>query len=190
MTTIVTPLVLGSDLPGRPIVAIDCGDDIAEVRDVIFDPVSHRLVGFTLNKRGWFRGTLKEALPRDSIRAIGPFAIMVDSTASLVERGEAAEKLDMSSSNFSVIGANVLSAGGDELGTVSDIVFETGPTPQATGYQVTTDDGAIFVPISAQLALSGDNLVLPESATSFIRNDLAGFGASVADYRHSLEESA
>ena len=46
-----------------------------------------------------------------------------------------------------------------------------------------------FVPISAQLAVSGDNLVLPEGATEFIRNDLAGFGAAIESYRAStLEE--
>ncbi len=189
MTLAIASLVLGSDLPGRPIVPIDCGDDIAEVKDVVFDSVSHRLIGFTLNKRGWFRGTLKATLPRESVTAIGPVAVMVDAASSLVDASNSAESLDVSSHGVTVIGTRVLSAGGDDLGLISDIVFETGPAPVAAGYQITTDDGSIFVPISAQLALSGENLVLPESATAFIRHDLAGFGAAVTDYRKTLESS-
>lgn len=187
---IITPLVLGSELPGRPVVACDCGDDIAEVRDVVFDPISHRLVGFTLNKRGWFRGTLKESLPASVIGAIGPVAIMVATSHDLVDVSDAPAALEqVGSDGISISGTTVLSAGGEQLGTITDVVIETGPTPEAVGYQVTTDDGAIFVPISAQLALSENNLLLPENATVFIRNDLAGFGAAVTNYRELLEET-
>ena len=45
------------------------------------------------------------------------------------------------------------------------------------------------MPISAQMALSGDNLVLPVEATDFVRNDLAGFGAAIASYRSPVLEA-
>ena len=189
MSSTVAPLILGSDLPGRPVVSIDCGDDIAEIKDVVFDPVTHQLVGFTLNKRGWFRGKLKATLPAASIQAIGPAAVMVHSSTDLVDPKDTPVELDTSTDVVTVIGSRVMSAGGDELGVVADVVLETGPSPRATGYQVDGEGGAVFVPLSAQIALSGDTLVLPETATDFIRNDLAGFGAAVHDYRQALETS-
>lgn len=182
-----SPLVLGSELPGRPIVAIDCGDDIAEVKDVVFDPVSHQLVGFTLNKRGWFRGTLKATLPADRVRAIGPDAVMIDRNSDLIDLSDTPEELDTSSGAVSVIGSRVLSASGDELGSITDIILDTGAAPRAAGYQVAGDEGTVFVPISAQISLSEETLVLPASAAEFVRNDLAGVGAAVTNYRKTLE---
>ena len=42
-----TQLVRATDLIGRPVVTIDGGDDVAEVRDVVCDADARRLVGFT-----------------------------------------------------------------------------------------------------------------------------------------------
>lgn len=182
-------LMLASELPGRPVVAIDRGDDVAEIKDVIFDPVSHRLEGFTLNKRGWFRGALKASLPAPRVSAIGPAAVMVSSTDDLVERGESPVPLEKPGRNVSVIGSTAMSAAGEKLGTIADVVVETGPSPIAVGYKVNSENGVIFVPISAQMALSDENLILPEKAGAFVRNDLAGFGAAVLDYRATLDDA-
>lgn len=179
-------LVLASDLPGRPVVSIDSGDDVAEIRDIVFDPASHRVTGFTLNKRGWFRGRLKAALATDAVVAIGPDAVMVATAGDLVDRADAPEPLAGGDETISLTDTAVLTSGGEELGTVSDVIIETGPRPEAVGYQVTGENGDVFVPISAQLALSEDNLLLPADAADFVRNDLAGFGAAVTSYRQTL----
>lgn len=65
------------------------------------------------------------------------------------------------------------------------MILSTGDEPCAVGYELKTGDRSdtSFVPISAQMALSGENLVLPAEATAFVRNDLAGFGAAIASYR-------
>ncbi len=190
MTSPRLALTLASDLPGRPVVGIDSGDDIAEIKDVIFDPVSHNLIGFTLNKRGWFRGNLKADLPTASVYAIGPAAVMVSSTTSLVGDVDAPAQLNLETEIVAVIGTRVLSSAGEELGTVADVVLNTGSSPAAVGYQLDSNDGPIFVPISAQLALSGDNLILPEHATDFVRHNLADFGASITRYPHALASSS
>jgi uncharacterized protein YrrD len=69
-------LLRGTDLVGLPVVTL-AGDDIAEVRDVLFDPQSGHVLGFTLNKRGRLAGRMKEVLTREQIHAVGPAAVMV-----------------------------------------------------------------------------------------------------------------
>ena len=64
-------LLRGTDLVGLPVVTL-AGDDIAEVRDVLFDPQSGHVLGFTLNKRGRLAGRMKEVLTREQIHAVGP----------------------------------------------------------------------------------------------------------------------
>lgn len=180
-----------TDVSGLPVVSCFDGEDVAEIRDVVYDAGAHRLVGFTLNKRGIFAGRMKDVLPAESLVAIGADAVMIEHERDITESATP-EALDRTGDAVSVIGATVLSADGNELGEVAGVIISTGATPAAVGYEVDPTDGndSVFVPISAQMALSGENLLLPEGATDFIRNDLAGFGAAVSDYRsHTLDGS-
>lgn len=182
MTT--SRVMRAADVSGLPVVTINGGDDVAEIKDVVFDGTNHRLVGFTLNKRGWFRGKLRRQLPAGSVTAIGPDAVMVADDSDLEDPDVPLGKAE----THAVIGNRVISADGSNLGAISGVIITTGDNPEAVGYEVDGADGnAYFVPISAQMALSDDNLLIPQSSTDFIRNDLAGFGAALADHREALD---
>ncbi len=180
-------LIRARDVMGLPVVSIASGEDVAEVRDVVYDGEAHRLVGFTLNKRGMFAGRLKAVLATESVTAIGPDAVMIDAESSIDDSGDRPAGLDDLGAARPVIGDRVLSADGNDLGEVVAVILSTGEEPCAVGYEVQPSNRAdtSFVPISAQMALSGENLVLPAEATAFVRNDLAGFGAAIASYRSS-----
>ncbi|MFN3255297.1 MAG: PRC-barrel domain-containing protein [Ilumatobacter sp.] len=180
-------LMRARDISGLPVVPIDAGDDAAEIKDIVFDIDDHRLVGFTLNQRGWFRGTLSATLPVDNVVGIGTHAVMVPDEDCLVDRGASDEALSRSASGIDVIGDRVFSSAGTEIGSVVDVIIETGPSPKAVGYEVETSDGTVFIPSSAQMSISDDNLVVPAEADDFTRNDLAGFGAAVSSFRDLLD---
>ena len=186
-----TRVLRARDLIGLPVVTLDGGEDVAEVRDVVYDAHEHRLVGFTLNKRGMLSGRLDEVLPTDALAAIGADAVMIDDERRITESGRP-QALQSTDGSASVIGNRVISADGTLLGRVVGVIVSTGDAPAAVGYEIEATDEAgdakadrAFVPISAQIAVSDDNLMLPAEATDFIRNDLAGFGAAVDDYRRS-----
>lgn len=181
-----THVIRAADLIGRPVVSIRTGEDVAEVRDVVYDAARHRLLGFTLNKRGALAGRLKDVLLTDSVAAIGSDALMVDSEDSLSTPDAGPEALRSPEATTSVMGNRVLSAEGDDLGEVVGVIVETGSSPAAVGYEIGSSERPdnVFVPISEQMALSEDNLLLPASATDFVRNDLVGFGGAVETYRN------
>ena len=195
-----THLLRAGDLIGLPVVSIATGEDLAEVRDVIYDGSEHRLLGFTLNKRGMFAGRLKEVLTAESVTGIGADALMIDDTTAIDEAAadeESLRHLTTGVRGFSeedlkaakpVVGNRVVSSDGNALGEVVGVVLSTGRRPEAVGYEVSAPDldGTAFVPISDQMALSGDNLLVPVESTEFIRNDLAGFGAAVTEYRERM----
>src|SRR5690349_10342653 len=81
-------VIRATELVGRPVVTL-AGDDVAEVRDVVYDAERGTLLGFTLNKRGWFRGRLHERLPVASVHAIGRDAVMVSADRDLVAPDDA-----------------------------------------------------------------------------------------------------
>jgi uncharacterized protein YrrD len=184
------PLVTGSAVRGLPVVTITGGEDLAEVRDVIYNPDAGRIVGLTLNKRGFLGGRLREVLPAEGIHAIGRDAVMVEDESSLTLPGDAPADVGAPPSGRDVTGDEVLTEGGTSLGKVRDVVILVGSSGDVVGYEVETPSGATcYLPLPAQLAVSGTTLVVPEATKEFVEDDLVGLGAAVDEFRTRLGTS-
>lgn len=70
-------------------------------------------------------------------------------------------------------------------GRRADVVgFEIEPSAEFE----TGGDRHVFLPLPDMLAVSGARVVVPDGATSYIRDDLAGFGSAVEEFRTRLGE--
>jgi hypothetical protein len=100
---------------------------------------------------------------------------MVSDERVLAGEGESQGELAGEREVAPVVGIPVLSADGRALGQVLDVIIETGGDPHAVGYEITerTRGGTAFVPLAAQVALSGDNLLLSSDAEQWMGDDLA-----------------
>lgn len=180
-------LITASQIRGLPVVTVHSGEDVAEVRDVIYSPESGRLVGVTLNKRGFFAGRSRDVLPDEAIHAIGQHAVMVLDESSLVAREDAADDVGHPPAERNVLGDDVLTEGGTSLGKVVDLVLLVGSSGVVVGYQIEKSDGERgYIPLPAQLSISGDALVVPDITEEFVQDDLVGLGASVDEFRERL----
>jgi uncharacterized protein YrrD len=180
-------LVTGSDIRGLPVVTIADGEDVAEVRDLVYSPEAGRVVGLTLNKRGFLAGRRREVLPAETIHAIGRDAVMIDDESSLTLPDDAPADVGAPPSGRDVTGDEVLTEGGMSLGHVRDVVVLVGSNGEVAGYEIaTTSGGTGYIPLPAQLAVSGTTLVVPEATKEFVKNDLVGLGAAVDDFRAKL----
>src|SRR5581483_3844926 len=180
-------LMTASQINGLPVVTVRSGEDVAEVRDVIYDPEAGRLVGLTLNKRGFFSGRRREVLPAEEIHAIGRDAVMVLDEHSLVAPDDAPDELAHPAGDRNVLGNDVLTEGGVSLGVVRDLALLVGGTGEVVGYRIErAAGGAAYIPLPAQLAVSGAALVVPDLTEDFVRDDLVGLGAAVDDFRARL----
>jgi uncharacterized protein YrrD len=180
-------LMTASQINGLPVVTVNGGDDVAEVRDVIYSPEAGRLVGLTLNKRGFLSGRRREVLPVEAIHAIGRDAVMVIDATSLVLPEDAPDEVAHPGINRNVVGDDVLTESGVSLGTVRDLALLVGSAGEVVGYQIEkTGGGRGYIPLPAQLAVSGTTLVVPDITEEFVRDDLVGLGAAVDDFRARL----
>ena len=180
-------LMNASQINGLPVVTVRGGDDLAEVRDVIYSPEAGRLVGLTLNKRGYFSGRRREVLPADAIHAIGRDAVMVDDESSLVLPEDAPDDVGHPGTDRNVMGNDVLTEGGVSLGRVRDLALLVGSTGEVVGYEIDkADEGRGYIPLPTQLAVSGSALVVPDITEEFVQDDLVGLGAAVDDFRARL----
>jgi len=180
-------LLTGGAIRGLPVVTIAGGEDVAEVRDLIYSPEAGRLLGLTLNKRGFLAGRRREVLPAETIHAIGRDAVMIDDESSLTPPDDAPEDVGAPPSKRDVTGDEVLTEAGTSLGHVRDVVVLVGSNGEVAGYEIeTTSGGTGYIPLPAQLAVSGTTLVVPEATKDFVENDLVGLGAAVDDFRAKL----
>jgi uncharacterized protein YrrD len=183
-------ILRAADLIGLPVVTITGGDDVAEVRDVVFDPERHRLTGFTLNRRGRLRGRLRAVLPVESTYAIGRDAVMVEHRESLEAPDAGPEDLADPPTNREVLGAPVITEDGVALGVLKAVLLTAGRTFQVVGYRVDPekgDEGAVrYLPAAARVALSGDTLVVPSAVTPLICDDAAGLTSAMEGVRRAM----
>jgi len=180
-------LMNASQVSGLPVVTVRGGDDVAEVRDVIYSPEAGRVVGLTLNRRGFLSGRRREVLPAEAIHAIGRDAVMVADESSLVLPEDAPEDVAHPGAERNVVGDDVLTEGGVSLGRVRDLALLVGSIGEVVGYQIDKAGGGQgYIPLPAQLAVSGSALVVPDVTEEFVRDDLVGLGAAVDDFRARL----
>jgi uncharacterized protein YrrD len=189
----VSLLVRATELVKRPVVTLT-GEDVAQIKDVLYDASGGAVSGFTLNGRGIFAGPLKQALPLSGIKAIGRDAVMIADTSVLTARAEVAHAADVRDRN--VLGNRVVTDTGTHLGTVVDVILQVGTVTDVAGYEIEAGEALsehgqrVLLPLPDALAVSGEALIVPAGATNFVAHDLAGFGAAVAAFRTHLKGGA
>jgi sporulation protein YlmC with PRC-barrel domain len=196
-------LMRASEIAKRPVVTLQ-GEDVGQIKDIVYADGGGQIGGFTLNGRGLLSGPMKVSLAWEAVVALGPDAVMINDESALTDRQEfLAEKVESRQGSTGraggdVLGSRVLTDAGKDLGKVLDVIIEIRPAKKGpgaadvVGYEIepTEDLGKdrkkVLVPLPDTLAASGEHLVVPASAVDFVTNDLAGFGAAMEDFRAQL----
>ncbi|WP_240134660.1 PRC-barrel domain-containing protein [Streptomyces sp. MUM 178J] len=183
-----TEHLLAREITGKPVVTL-AGEDVAQVKDIVFDPVRGSVRCFTLSGRGFFAGPLKRALLWKKVHALGPDAVMIRDAAAMEEDDEAARRDDTAKGGGNVLGAQIMTEGGTALGKVTDAVLATGTTPRVVGYEIeTADRRRALVPVIKPVAVSGELVIVPDATADFSAGDLAGLSAAAAGLRDRLDQ--
>lgn len=184
------------EIGGRPVVTLEGGEAVAEVRDVVFSHATARLVGFTLNKRGFLGSPMKELLPWSRVASLGRDAVMIE-RPELLGAGDEAMAQAAESGDRDVIGATVMTDGGTALGEVTDVIVEIAGEARVVGFEVhgpaverNRGSATLLIPVDDTIAVTGDTLMVPAAAEDFVQDDLSGFGSAVEGFRSRLRKPA
>lgn len=186
-------LLRATDLIGRVVVTIDTGEDVAEIKDVVYGTGRARLLGFTLRGRGFLAGPMKRVLPFANVAALGRDAVMIESASRLAPSSDAFARTVDEAGDRNVLDDEVLTESGRRLGKVTDVIVLCQGVPDVVGYEIEAGEalgpraGArVLIPLPGTLAVSGSALMVPAAAEEFVVDDLAGFGAAVEAFRDRL----
>lgn len=188
-------LLRSSEIIKLPVVTYG-GEDIAQVKDVVYAANGGQLGGFTLNGRGLFAGPLAKALPWSVVVGMGPDAVIIAAEDVLTDIDSLLGGTAASGAGGDILGSQVLTDDGTALGVVVDVVVEVGgggaSQADVVGYEIDPSDALgggknrLLIPLPDTLAASGEHLMVPAAARNFVTDDLAGFGAAVDDFRRHL----
>ncbi|TKV60999.1 PRC-barrel domain containing protein [Nakamurella flava] len=196
-------LLRASEVAKLPVVTF-AGEDVAQIKDVVYVGNGGEVAGFTLNGRGFFAGALKVTLPWAKVVGLGPDAAIIADEDALVPPEEllaaAAGEDGTGGAAGDVLRSQVLTDDGTALGVVVDVVLGIGAPAgsdqhgkaDVVGYEIDPAESLgrgknrLFIPLPDTLAVSGEHLIVPAVARDFVTDDLAGFGAAVDDFRARL----
>lgn len=188
-------LLRATDLNGLVVVTLG-GDEVADVRDVVWGASGGSVLGFTLSNRGLLAGPMKQVLTWDALHWVGPDAVMIPSIDVLVHQDEVRGGGGGDGAGADVLGDEVLTEDGRRLGLVVDVIIEVDRAGDVVGYEVEADEGLrsggqrVLLPLPDTLAVSGEKLIVPTAAVDFVADDLAGFGAAVERFRTLLRQGS
>ncbi len=183
-------LLRASTLIGQPVVTLQ-GESPLEIKDVVFDTGEGAILGFTLRNHGFLGGPVRRGLAWGDVHGLGPDAVVI-TDASVLSTDNAP-----ATSGGDVIGDRVITQGGTDLGEVVEVVVSTGADADVVGFEIKPSesfggrgDHNIFIPLPDTMAISGENVIVPDNAADYVRDDLTGFGGAVDDFRAQLGEDS
>jgi uncharacterized protein YrrD len=106
-----------------PVISTREGREVGRVKDVVFDPGKHELLGMMVST-GASEGDPTMFLPRTAIHSIGDHAVTVDSEEKLTNASSYARVREVLDSGIHLKGSPVLTEAGDAIGKVDKILVD------------------------------------------------------------------
>ncbi|MFE0192017.1 PRC-barrel domain-containing protein [Streptomyces sp. NPDC059008] len=187
-------LMFARAVTGRPVVTLG-GDDIAQVKDVVFGSEDAAVRCFTLSGRRLLSGPLRQVLAWQDVYALGQDAVMVRDENALTE--DVATGTATGAGGGNVVGAQVISDEGVSLGRITDVIIELGDDARArvVGYEIEQSRSVwkrrkrLLLPAPGHTAASGETVVVPSMAMQYTTEDLAGLAEAAHRLSTRLEEN-
>jgi len=192
----VSTLLRASELAKLPVVTF-AGEVVGQIKDIVYAAGGGQVNAFTLAGRGLFAGPLRTAVAWSSVVGLGPDALVIEDERDVVPDADVLSAAGTSAGGGGgdVLRSRVLTDQGTALGTVSDVIIGiagSGSQADVIGYEIepaeTLGRGRqrLLIPLPDTLAASAENLIVPASASQYLTDDLARFGAAVDSFRAQL----
>ncbi|HYF62906.1 MAG TPA: PRC-barrel domain-containing protein, partial [Herpetosiphonaceae bacterium] len=161
----------GTDIIGKDVVAVDTGEKVQTISDLVFDQNTNQLLGFLVDEGGWFSEA--KVLPLQNVQSIGPDAVLIASRAGVVEAPRVPAMHQILQRNNILKGTRVLTTDGRDLGTLADLYFDE-YSGQVEGYDVSGGifadayTGRSFIPATHTLNIGKDAAFVPPEVAALM----------------------
>lgn len=117
-------IIKGKNVLGLKVITVQDGKELETIKDILFDPNTNRVRGFSISTGGWFSDA--KILPIENVKSIGPDAVIIESVDSIKNGSDIIEKLkNIAEDGQDLTKTKVITESGVELGRITDLFFES-----------------------------------------------------------------
>jgi uncharacterized protein YrrD len=181
----------GRSLKGLQVIGQEDGVNLGTVKTLIFDHETSEVLGLLISEKDLFGLIDAQVILWNTVRSIGPDAVMVISRESVVRAGDSPRIHEELSGHNSLVGRQINTTDGRSIGAFSDIYFED--DGRIVGYEVSSGligdamSGRHFMPVPAEWTLGEDvALVPPEVAEEMESSNPGGLKGAAAGVQESV----
>jgi len=175
---------------GLPVLSIEEGKQIGEVKHLVLNPERGRLDFLLVEDGAWYLGL--KAMTFEAAQGIGEFAVTVASRSSLAAVAECAGALDLLEKDIRLSGIKVLTEKGHLVGSVSEY-FTSENTGEILGCQLIPANGekpAGIIPEKLILTYGREFLVVEEGVEDKLVAELTETDINRLEVRESTATAA
>jgi len=183
-----TGLQKTQDVVGKPVISLQ-GEEIGSVSRVIVDPGAGKIVGLTVNVKGWFKG--EKCVEFESVNSAGDYAVTVRQSSHVLPLNDfpALEKLAQDSNMYNM---RIITPEGKLIGTVSDFYFDSG-TGKIERYILTGGviknlfKGRASIPADSIESIGKDAIIAAGNVEDMIQKEETGLQDNIGQWKDDLE---
>jgi uncharacterized protein YrrD len=116
--------IKGDKVTGLNIISINTGEKVYSVKELIYDPMQNKVLGFLVDEGGWFSDA--KVILIEDVKSIGEDALMIESEDVVKKVDDIQGKVArIADEGHYLTHTNVVTESGTELGKVTDIFFDS-----------------------------------------------------------------
>jgi len=167
----------GSEIIGLPVICLDEGCRVIEVKDLIYDDVEYKLVAFVVEEGKYLHE--KKIIEFEKVKSIGEDALIVQDKISIEKIGSNFTNFYSHCTNNSLLGLEIVTEDGNNAGAIQDVIIDC-TTGRLVGIVITEglfDDlivGRPILPIQENLNLNQKTLIISNSMSQSIIHNTGG----------------
>ncbi len=152
------------DLIGLPVLTVDSGKQIGQVKDLLVDP-DWNIRGIMLEVKNWFSSL--RYIPWEGIVAAGEDAITIPNESVIREFEHVEECHAFLEGSRKIKGLPVITVGGHKLGVVEDVYLNQNWGKQIVGYELSEGfisdlkEGRRWLPMPVAATKGEDAIIVP-----------------------------
>ncbi len=181
----------GTDIVGKPVVAVENGAVVGKIKDIIFDSEAKQVLGFLVEEKGLFHDA--RIIPFAKVKAIGTDAVTIPGEFDII-KASADPAIHNAIHNKGMVtkGTPIVSEGGQELGSISDLFFDE-VSGMLEGYEVSNGifkdayQGKAFMP-ATHFRKGEDLAVVPNEIAEFMESQVGGIKSAALNAKGTASE--
>ncbi len=183
----------GKDIIGKPIIAYDTGEKIANIIDLIFDQNDNTLLGFLTQESSLFNDA--KVLPLSLIKAVGVDAVIIQGHEAIAPSRNHDLIHKILDNNNVLNGTRIMTTDGRNLGKLVDFYFDE-TTGKIEGYETSGGlfadaySGRSFVPAPKTLKIGRDVAFVPIETIALMEEQVGGIRAAMQSASEKLQSTA